>query len=362
MPARSVRSTAARLAGRSPALGALAVTLDRASHSRPDVLAVLTYHRVGHRDDTPWLHPGLISATPEAFAEQVEFLSAQYHVVSMEEVLEARRQQCSLPPRSVLLTFDDAYTDFAEHAWPALRHFGLPVTLFVPTAFPGDPDRRFWWDRLHHAFAAGEPRPAIATPAGILPMATDADRQRSWAVVRGHLKTLPHEGLEAEVERLEGLLRPPPSPVGPVLGWGDLNRLMVEGVTLGAHSRTHPLLSRLAVRHLQDEIVGSIRDLRRETGRTPCAFAYPGGALDDRVVEAVAEADLALAFTTRPGVNDLRRGAWLRLRRINVGPSATPSLLRLRLLPPLAWLDRPNPQWRRASDQGATGPVRIHGH
>jgi peptidoglycan/xylan/chitin deacetylase (PgdA/CDA1 family) len=361
MPANRVRSTAARVAGRSQAVAALAVRLDRASPSRDNVLAVLTYHRVGSPGDAPWLHPGLISATPQAFAEQMKFLSAHYRVVSMDQVLEARHGRCSLPPRSVLLTFDDAYADFAEHAWPVLRGFGLPVTLFVPTEFPGDPERRFWWDRLHHAFVTGECRAALGTLAGTLPMATEANRQRSAAVLRGHLKMLSHEELVAEVERLEDMLRPPPAPAGSVLGWPELNRLMAEGVTLGAHTRTHPLLNRLAVRHLQGEIAGSIQDLLRETGRTPDAFAYPGGAFDARVVEAVEEAGLAVAFTTRPGVNDLRRGAWSRLRRINVGPSATPGLLRLRLLSSLARLDRPDARSRGVSEPNVSRPVRTHG-
>jgi peptidoglycan/xylan/chitin deacetylase (PgdA/CDA1 family) len=345
-----MRTAVVRVAGRSAAVAALASALDRTSPSRPDVLAVLTYHRVGTPEESPWLHPGLISATPENFAIQMEFLASHYRVVSLDEVLEARRGRRRLAPRSVLITFDDAYTDFAGHAWPVLQALSLPVTVFVPTAFPGDPDRRFWWDRLHHAFATTERRTAMDTSSGPLPMATEPDRSRSWAVLRQSLKTIPHERLEPEVERLEALLDPPPAPPGSVLGWEQLKHLGAEGVTLGAHSRTHPLLDRLPRQCLAEEVVGSIHDLRRMTGRAPSAFAYPGGAFDDQVVAAVEESGLALAFTTaRPPrqpasarVNDLRHGKWLRLRRINVVRSVTPSLLRLRLLPVLARLDRPD--------------------
>ncbi|MGH9037266.1 MAG: polysaccharide deacetylase family protein [Acidimicrobiia bacterium] len=312
-------------------------------------------------EEAPWLHPGLISASPESFAQQMEFLAAHYPVVSLDDVLGARLRQRRLAPRSVLITFDDAYADFADHAWPVLRRLGLPVTMFVPTAFPGDPERRFWWDRLHHAFTATDRRAPVATLAGTLPMETEADRRRSWAGLRRHLKAMPHDEFQAEVDRLEAVLDAPASPPGSVLSWSQINRLMAQGVTVAAHTRTHPQLDRLPRQRLRDEILGSIEDLRRETGRAPSAFAYPGGALDDEVVQAAQDAGVALGFTTRPGLNDLRHGNWLRLRRLNVGRSATPALLRLRLLPALARLDRPARPSGTAPAREAPGAAWVHG-
>jgi peptidoglycan/xylan/chitin deacetylase (PgdA/CDA1 family) len=127
---------------------------------------------------------------------------------------------------AVALTFDDAYVNFAVDAWPRLRKHNLPVTLFVPTARVG--------------------------------------RANSWTA-------LPGGGM------------PPLA----ILDWPELNRLQDEGVTLGAHSRTHPDLRRLDKQGVLDEIVGSLEDVGRETGRRPDAFAFPYGLFDDRAVEAV---------------------------------------------------------------------------
>jgi peptidoglycan/xylan/chitin deacetylase (PgdA/CDA1 family) len=357
---KAMRSAAASMAGRSAVVGALAGGLDRASPGGLDLLGVLTYHRVSRPEERPWLHPGLISATPESFAQQMEFLASHYRIVSLDDVLDARQHRRPLGPRSVLITFDDAYVDFAEHAWPVLQQMGVPVTLFVASAYPGEPERRFWWDRMHHAFASTGRRSTLATIAGALPMADEADRRRSWATLRQHLKTVPHDVLEAEVNRLETLLEPTPCPSGAVLGWQQIKGLMAQGVTVASHSRTHPLLDRVPRRQLRDEIVGSIEDLRRATGRSPYAFAYPGGAFDDQVVESVEEAGVALAFTTRPGLNDVRQGGWLRLRRVNVGRLATPSILRLQLLPALARLDRPARGARVASARQVARSAPLH--
>src|SRR5207253_2705015 len=107
---------------------------EQAHPRRANILPVLTYHRVDHENAHPELYPGLISATPGVFNEQMSFLAANYRVVSMLEVLDAAGTGAALPPRSVLVTFDDAYRDFAEHARPILQRYRLPATLFVPTA------------------------------------------------------------------------------------------------------------------------------------------------------------------------------------------------------------------------------------
>jgi peptidoglycan/xylan/chitin deacetylase (PgdA/CDA1 family) len=117
---------------------------------------------------------------------------------------------------AVAITFDDGFTNFRTEAWPRLRAHGLPVTLFAPTGHVG--------------------------------------KTNDWAETPGG--------------RMPSL---------PILGWPALSRLQEEGVTLGAHSRTHADLRSIDRAALEDEVAGSIEDLLRETGRRPEAFAYPYG-------------------------------------------------------------------------------------
>ena len=81
------------------------------------------------------------------------YLARHYEVVSLEEVLKAVEKETCLPKRAILITFDDAYCDFTDYAWPILRRLRLSATIFVPTAYPNQPYRGFWWDRLHRAFS-----------------------------------------------------------------------------------------------------------------------------------------------------------------------------------------------------------------
>jgi peptidoglycan/xylan/chitin deacetylase (PgdA/CDA1 family) len=241
----------------------------------------------------------------------------------------------------VLVTFDDGYRDFAEHAWPILKRQGIPVTLFVPTAYPGDPDRAFWWDRLYGALVSTGARGPIATSAGELPLATAADRSQAFRRLRGHLEALSHEKATGLVDEVCAALAAPTS-ASAVLGWPELRALAADGVVLAPHSRSHPLLDRLPREAVRDEVVGSLEDLEREIGAAPPVFAYPAGAQDAYVARILEEAGFELAFATTRGTNDLRQADWLRLRRINVGRASGLPLIRAQLLPWWPWPRTPN--------------------
>ena len=98
--------------------------------------------------------PSLISATPASFAAQIAMVARHFDPVSLPDVLASLDDPARLPPRAVLVTFDDGYRDFAAHAWPVLRAASVPATMFVATGAATDPSTPFWWDRLWAAVQA----------------------------------------------------------------------------------------------------------------------------------------------------------------------------------------------------------------
>jgi len=328
----------------------LAALLERVAPWRPGSLAALTYHRVDEPAARPDLLPTLLSATPASFAAQVAIIADRYRPVSLAEVVEAARQRTRLPERAVLVTFDDAYRDFATNAWPILRAAGVPATLFVATSFADDPRRRFWWDRLWHALRTTA-REELALGSGrVLPLVGEADRVLASRELGARIKSLEHEPAMDEVGRLLGELGVREAPDGDpaVLGWAELRRLAAEGVTLAAHTRTHPLLDRVSTARAVKEIAGSREDLQREVGPAPAVLAYPAGAAGPAAVESARRAGIALAFTTRRGGNDVRHAHPLRLRRINVGVRTGRPLVRAQLV----WASTVDAR-RRRSGSGA---------
>jgi peptidoglycan/xylan/chitin deacetylase (PgdA/CDA1 family) len=128
---------------------------------------------------------------------------------------------------AVALTFDDGFENFGEIAAPLLREYSLPATLFV---VPGH-----------------------------------AGGNNVW-------------GGNADTR----------VPTLPLLGWRALGRLALEGVTLGAHTVTHPHLTTVPASQLDDELAGSAQLIERETGVLPTDVAYPYGDVNAAVAERAA--------------------------------------------------------------------------
>lgn len=317
--------------GRSSPFASLVRLLEAVDPRRSDILAVLTYHRVDEPGRNPMLYPGLLSASPTAFDAQLRFLAGRYRCLSLGDVLDARESHRRLPPRSLLLTVDDAYRDFGEYTWPIARRHGAPLTLFVPTAYPDSGLPGFWWDRTHAALAAADRPVIVRTPAGRLDLRTASGRRAAFRRVHALVRSLPHEEGMALVDELVKQLDGPQL-TNSTLTWAELRQLAADGASLAAHSRTHPRLDRVDRDRAMAEIVGSVEDVRRHVGSALPAFAYPSGDYDETALELAGTAGIRAAFTTRRGLNDLRRGDWLRLRRINVGGRSSLPIVRAQLL------------------------------
>lgn len=314
------------------------------------MLRVVTWHRVGDPDSIGGPQrsdPALYTATPEDFRNQVEYIAERFRVVSAEEVVEALDSGSELSPNSVLLTFDDAYRDFAEIAWPVLRSRGLPAVVFVATAHADRPESRFWWDRVHGAVMSTD-RPELVDPSvGAFPLVTPADRRAALSEIKATVKRLPHGKAVPLVDRICETLGEPESTTPDTLSWDELRRLSREGVCVGAHTRTHPVLPNMERDAMVEEVRRSVDDVRRELDPEVTVFSYPYGAHDDEVVAAVREAGARLAVTTIDGYNDLHSVDPLRLRRTNVTRRTSPLLLRIRMMPWFPAIDR----WRHRHQQ-----------
>lgn len=306
-----------------PAAGAIAAIIDRLPAGPPRAI-VLTYHRIAPRRSDDPLLPGMVSATPEDFERQLDVVAARAPIVSIDELLSVLGGG-RLRHHVALLTFDDAYQDVADHAWPILRRRGLPALLFVPTGFVGRPERAFWWDRLHHALRHST-HTHVHLDGRLVPLHTDAHRASAWRMLRAAVKALPHEEGMARVDEICSDLAVDPPPAG-VLDWDEIEEMTREGLSVAPHTVNHPLLTRVTTDRARDEIGASIRELRDRFGEVPPVFAYPSGAHDARTAAIVGELGLRAAFTTVRGSARPGRDDPMRLRRVNIGSRTTDGVL-----------------------------------
>lgn len=111
-------------------------------------VTILCYHRFGPRANT-------LTVTPAAFEAQMGWLARNGYTVipfsRLDAFLEGREP---LPPKSVVITIDDGYRATHEVAFPILRKYGFPATLFLYTDFVGAPDA-LTWAQMREMIAAG---------------------------------------------------------------------------------------------------------------------------------------------------------------------------------------------------------------
>ncbi len=261
-----------------------------------DKLRILMYHRFSDR---------------EALARQCAYLRDHYQLVSMTAVGEWLHAGGGLPQHAVAVTVDDGYGDFQEVAWPVFAEYGIPVTVFLITGFLDD-TLWLWYDKIRYAFDHARVSPVEMGSAE--QMIARVERM-SRAEQREFVAKLPGM-LQVDVpERVPPEYRP--------LTWGEVRALAAAGVEFGAHTKTHPILSRVSdAEELREEIAGSKARIESELQRPVTHFCYPNGKMQDisaAAVEAVRAAGMRTAVTAEPGLNAAQPDAWL-LHRTAMDP------------------------------------------
>lgn len=234
-------------------------------------LLILMYHRVLAQSD-PFL-PDDINA--EDFSVQMRLLEKSYHTFTLSEAVR-RLSDHSLPPRSVVVTFDDGYRDNCDIALPILQQHGIPATFFVASGFLGG--GRMWNDSVIEAIRKvdrGE-FDLSRLELGHHTVSDDEDRISLMQQLIRALKYQPMDTRELLVNELiaaVGKTLPDDLMMEP----GQVRKLSDAGMEIGGHTCSHPILSRVDLAQAEREIVSGRNDLQEITGGRISVFAYPNG-------------------------------------------------------------------------------------
>lgn len=285
-------------------------------------LRILMYHRF----------PGAESKIKAALEAQCDHLRRAYHPVSASEVADSLHGGKPLPPNSLTITVDDGYSDF-QSAWKIFRSFGLKVTLFAVSRFV---ERELWlWpDQVKYLFETTSlEKVDIPLPDGTVFHAVLGNGLQAAAqALAQELIRVPNASRIRLLSELPGLLRTSlpstmPDRFAP-LAWDDLRRMADEGLEVGAHTQSHPLLSRVETdEEVNLEVAGSRSHIESRLQRPVIHFCYPNGKCADydrRSVAAVKRAGCRTAFNAEPGLNGAASDP-VQLSRIGVDPDFSPA-------------------------------------
>jgi peptidoglycan/xylan/chitin deacetylase (PgdA/CDA1 family) len=282
---RTVERTADAALNRSP----LQPLFRRRANGR---LTVLAYHDV---------------ADPTGFERQVRYLRTAMSPVSLGDVIGALNGSGALPPRAVLVTFDDGDRSVYEAAMPILRSYGVPAVVFVVAGLLGT-DEPFWWLEVPYLVERG------ATAAGL----PHGDPARCVRL----LKQVPNEQRKRSIDRLRKSM-PQVRLRTPQLEGSNLVEMEAVGIAIGNHTRSHPCLDRCADSDLESEITDAHSLLARELGHPPAAFAYPNGNVDERAAPVLSKLGYAAAFLFDHRIGPMPPADRYRISRLRVSSTTS---------------------------------------
>lgn len=280
----------------------------------PNRLTVLAYHRVSELGDAFAVYRRTVSASPRGFSEQLAFLARHCNVVSLAQVIAAVDERAVLPPRSVLITFDDGYRDNVRTALPLLEAHGMGAAVFLATDYVGT-SRPFFWDLAANLFHRTRLVSATLPLLGPRRWAPGAGGSAVAEEFVERVKHLSDDARDRALTELAEVLRCTLSAAdfdGLYLTWDDVRESAKRGLEFGSHTCSHTILPGFPVERVKEELVASKARIERELQREVSALAYPNGTCNRDVQTLVKEAGYKLAFTVRRG--PLRSGALLRRR------------------------------------------------
>ena len=228
------------------------------------------------------------------FAAQLDFIMEHHRTWNPDQELDFVEGKLPAPDRPpVVITVDDGYLDFFEVAFPLLCERSMTATLFVTTDFV---DRRawFWWDRVSYILAHAPPgRREFSVGRRRLQADPGDPQQRAdlWSAIVPPLRFVTDEEKEATVARLAsdcGVDIPPAPPREyAAASWEQVHEMANAGIVVGAHTRTHPILSRIDADRADEEVSGARRELAAHGLPGTAWFAYPQGGPADYLPETV---------------------------------------------------------------------------
>lgn len=298
-------------------MGGLAVL--RRRHRRK--FGVLTFHSFSERDQ-----PNV-----EAICAHIV---RHFEPVSLSAILDALDGVKALPDNAITVTVDDGYRSFLLHGHPIFRQNRIPVTVYAVAGFS---DGRLWlWPDQIEFGLRHTARSSVRTPLGDgepmeLTLRTPEEKDDAIFRLTETLKRVSNDrriAFLADFGSLCGVDIPQEPPNGcEAMSWDDLRAVASEGVEIGCHSATHPILSRISNRlELESEIGGAKETMEERLGMAVRHFCYPNGLATDvneAVVRCVREAGFASAVSTLCGFDSMEADRF-QIRRVPLSSSVDP--------------------------------------
>lgn len=288
-------------------------------------IVILMYHRVVPENEIKkhYIQPGMY-VTTEVFEKQILFLKEYFKILPLKE-LHRLRNCISLDKatRYCIITFDDGWIDNYIYAYPLLKKYSIPATIFLPTRFIGG-NEWFWFDKVSYILSICRNSIYRKEVVDLLPL--DIRWGREWIdKVIDSFKMRDFEEVEKIIDKISKMFNVKIPEERRTLNWDEVSEMLSSGlISFGSHTENHRNLTNIDLKNIKEELIRSKNSLILEgaVDSSFIPFSYPDGGFRDDIARYVHEVGYSLAVTTMQGYENCN-GDMYKLRRISIHNDVT---------------------------------------
>jgi len=214
------------------------------------------------------LYHNIDSSSKHNFEKQMQFIKEHMQPISLNELIDCLVKKKPSPPKSIIITLDDGYENFYHYAYPILKKYQIPATIFLVTGYVNT-KKTFWWDN-------------------------NCVKQRS------------------------------------ILSWSQIKEMAKNGINFGSHTINHYNLTTLSDKDIEEELRVSKEKIEQELKKPVTGFCYPFGKKEhynQKIKELVIKAGYQYAVTAEFGHINQSSDLFL-LKRVPAGNEPLPYFVR----------------------------------
>lgn len=258
---------------------------------------ILMYHRFS-RDEEP------LKTSQAALTAQLEYLTENYKIISLADYADSLKNNKPIPANAAVITIDDGYNDAYKFAYPILKKFSVPATLFVVTDFV-DGKCWIWTDKMRYVLLEtnfDEINVEINGKRISAKFSGKESRISAAGKINTELKKLPDEEKNSQInilaEKMSVEIPVLPTAEFAAISWEEAREMDAGVLQIESHTVTHPILPETGAEQLKFELETSKQKLENILQRKAKIFCYPNGNNGEREQQAVEAAGYVCAVST----------------------------------------------------------------
>ncbi len=275
----------------------LCETLDKG----PAGIKILAYHDIA---DKGYLN---LEVPEKMFRNHMRYLvENNYNLISLEEAADLLESCRKVPRKTIVITFDDGYKSLYPAVFPIVKEFDIPITVFLATGSIGSSNGSLppFVDAIAHAIRNTSKRELDLTAWNFMSYPLNSailkEQYSKNLTTKNRTKFLEFIFGQLGVDIVDYDLK------NKMLSWEEIIEMSNEGISFGAHTHTHPSLSRIPIEEAKEEIMLSKKLIERQIGKEITTFAYPYGSNKDinrEVRDIVEDIGFKCACVLKDGIN-----------------------------------------------------------